>query len=118
MHPSLFLAVRCAQIRVVKADDLWMSPHYGRDSLAIHFTFGNYPAQAHRCVRELEQVLAPFLARPHWGKLFLLEAPALATVLPRLADYQAYCREVDPAGVFTNAFTHRVLGVGNSASRR
>jgi len=60
-------------------------------------------------VRDVERVLAPFEPRPHWGKVFEMQAPALARAFPRLADFAALRRRVDPDGVFGNAFLQRVL---------
>lgn len=48
--------------------------------------------------------------RPHWGKLHQLDAAALATRYPRFGEFQAVRRQVDPTGVFANAYLDRVLG--------
>lgn len=33
------------ELRVVKGDDLWLSPFRGRDALGIHITFGVHPTE-------------------------------------------------------------------------
>ena len=60
-----------SELRTVAADDLWLSPAYGRDSLAVHFTWRPGPGGgAARGRRHSRSALAPFAARPHWGKVF------------------------------------------------
>jgi len=49
-------------------------------------------------------------ARPHWGKYCPLSSETAGALYPRLADFRALCRHVDPQGVFRNEFVTRVLG--------
>ncbi|MCO5994572.1 FAD-binding protein [Actinoallomurus rhizosphaericola] len=101
--------LQICEIRTVAADDLWMSTSYGRDTVALHFTWVK-DADAVRPVLDLlEERLAPFDARPHWGKLFTTPADALRSRYPRLADFHALARDYDPNGVFTNDFLARHL---------
>jgi xylitol oxidase len=60
-------------------------------------------------VRRVEDALAPFAARPHWGKVYDRHEPADR---PRLADFRALADRVDPAGTFRNVMVDRVLGTG------
>ena len=57
----------------------------------------------------LEAELAPFGARPHWGKLFHGGAAGLAPLYPRFADFTALAGRLDPAGKFRNAFLDRTV---------
>lgn len=77
--------------------------------MAIHFTFANYPARVFPYVQQLERALAPFQARPHWGKLFTMDGNSLDKALPQLSAFRDYCRAVDPDGCFANSFTTRAL---------
>ena len=61
-------------------------------------------------VREIEEVLVPLGARPHWGKVFEMGAGAIAEAFPRLGDFVDLRDRVDPDRVFGNAFLDRVLG--------
>jgi xylitol oxidase len=93
-----------SEIRAIAADNLWMSPCYQQPCVAIHFTWKpNWPA-----VRELlpmiEENLAPFDARPHWGKLFTISAAHLRSLYKKLPDFQRLLRSYDPSGKFRNAF--------------
>ena len=99
------------EIRTVAADDLWLSPAYRSDSVALHFTWRPDAAAVRPVLARLEDRLAPFSARPHWGKVFLTAPAVLANVYPRLPDFAALARELDPAGTFVNEFLARhVLG--------
>jgi xylitol oxidase len=68
---------------------------------------------------ELERVLAPFDARPHWGKVFVAGAAELAPRYPRLADWLALRERLDPRGAFVNDWLRkRVLDAGAGRSGR
>jgi alditol oxidase len=103
--------LQVSELRTVAADRLWMSPQYGRDTLAVHFTWAPDWAAVAPVLARVEAALAPFGARPHWGKLFLADAAAIAGLYPRLPDFAALAERLDPRGVFANAWLHRhVLG--------
>ena len=53
-------------------------PAVRRDTVGIHFTWGPDQPAVERVLAEVEPALAPFGARPHWGKLFLAAAPRAA----------------------------------------
>lgn len=60
-------------------------------------------------VAVMEEALLPFGVRPHWGKVFEMDAAALMDAYPRLADFAALRERVDPEHTFGNAFLDRVL---------
>jgi xylitol oxidase len=100
-----------SEVRTIAADTLWASPHHGRDSVAIHFTWRPEPDAVARAVADLEAVLVPLGARPHWAKVFGDEAAEAARRLPRLADFLALAERLDPRHAFRNPwFEERVLG--------
>ncbi|WP_432836038.1 FAD-binding protein [Dactylosporangium sp. CA-092794] len=94
--------LQISEIRTVAADTLWLSPHYERDSVALHFTWVPNLDLVLPAVDALEEALAPFGARPHWGKVFR-HAPRY----PRSADFAALAARLDPRGAFRNAFVRR-----------
>jgi alditol oxidase len=103
--------VQVSEIRTIAADSLWMSPQYGQDTAAIHFTWKRQQQAVERAVAELERTLEPYGARPHWGKLFLAEAQAIAPLYERLSDFRELCERFDPRGAFRNPWLERhVLG--------
>jgi len=98
--------LQVTEIRTIAADRLWLSPQYERDSVAIHFTWKRDPEAVERVLVDVEAALAPFDARPHWGKLFLHAPPH-----PRGDDFLALAARLDPDGKFHNDwFARHVIG--------
>jgi xylitol oxidase len=60
-------------------------------------------------VRRLEEVLDGFGPRPHWGKVFTTPGGVLRGRYPRLDDFRALARGLDPEAKFANAFVRDVL---------
>ena len=81
--------IQVSEIRTIAADALWMSPQYGRDTVALHFTWSPEPTAVRRALAEVERVLARFKARPHWGKLFLAGADEIAPLYEPHGDFVA-----------------------------
>jgi xylitol oxidase len=104
--------LQTCEVRTVAADEQWLSPSHGRDTVALHFTWVEDTATVLPAVRRLEEALEPFDPRPHWGKVFTVPAAALRARYSRLDDFRALVRELDPAGKFTNAFVGDLLGRG------
>ncbi|OIJ63373.1 D-arabinono-1,4-lactone oxidase [Streptomyces mangrovisoli] len=96
--------LQTCEVRTIAADEQWLSPAYGRDSVALHFTWIEDTAAVLPVVRRLEAALDPFGARPHWGKVFTVPGAELRERYPRLGDFGALRERLDPAGTFTNAF--------------
>ncbi|PUA82252.1 FAD-binding protein [Nocardioides currus] len=88
------------EIRSAAADDLWLSPLRGRDSVMAHFTWRPEPDVVMPALRAVEEALAPFSPRAHWGKITAtpgLRAPERAY---DLAVFETLRRRLDPGGVF------------------
>ncbi|MFM9496388.1 FAD-binding protein [Streptomyces galilaeus] len=102
--------LQTCEVRTIAADEQWLSPAHGRDSVAVHFTWTDDTAAVLPVVRELEAALEPFEPRPHWGKVYELPASVVRGRYPRIDDFRALARDLDPAGTFTNAFVRDVLG--------
>ena len=93
-----------SEVRTIAADTLWMSPCYQQACVAFHFTWlPDWPA-VQQILPLIEAQLAPFTARPHWGKLFTLAPDQVRALYPRLADFQSLLRSYDPQGKFRNRF--------------
>jgi xylitol oxidase len=100
-----------SEIRTMAADRLWMSPQCGQDTAAFHFTWKREPEAVRRALADVEGVLRPFSARPHWGKVFVARAADVAPLYERLPDFVALMERLDPRGAFRNAWLEeRVLG--------
>ncbi len=107
--PAFDAHLLVTELRTVAADELWLSPAYQRDVLAIHFTWRNDTAGVLGVLPRIEAALAPFDARPHWGKAFTMPGETVRATLPRADDFLATAREADPRGVFRNDFLRRTL---------
>ena len=100
-----------SELRTVAADKLWMSTCYEQLSLAIHFTWKPDQEGVANLLPEIEKRLAPFEARPHWGKLFFMGSKTLESRYDRLADFRRLVSRYDPEAKFGNAFLRNKLGV-------
>lgn len=99
--------LQICEIRTVAPDDLWLSPSYQRDTVALHFTWIKDTAAVTPVIAAIEHVLAPLGARPHWAKLFTTAPHAVRALYPRSADFQRLLRDMDPAGKFRNSFVEK-----------
>jgi xylitol oxidase len=81
-----------------------MSPCYKQPSVAIHFTWKQNTDSVMKLIPVVEEQLAPFGARPHWGKLFTIPPAQLRSRYERYADFQRLLRQYDPKGKFRNEF--------------
>jgi len=98
-----------AEVRTIAADTAWLAPSSGRQSVGIHFTFRRDAGAVDAAVARIEEVLAPFDPRPHWGKVSAASVERLHEVYPRLDDFAALAQDLDPAGRFRNAYLARLL---------
>jgi xylitol oxidase len=105
VRPGLLVS----EIRSVAADQLWLSPAYGRDSIAIHFTWAQDDEAVAAAVDAVEAALDPFDPRPHWGKVFRTPQPPVAERYPRYDDARALVADLDPRGRFRNDFVDTYL---------
>ncbi len=98
--PHLFIS----EVRTIEADRLWTSTAYQRPSMAIHFTWKPEWPAVKSVLPMIEAKLAPFGARPHWGKLFTMAAPQIKPLYPEMSQYQGLMAHYDPQGKFRNRF--------------
>lgn len=111
LGPTLAPVLQVAEVRSVRADDFWLSPASGCDSVALHFTWILDEPAVRRAVAELEAALAPFEPRPHWAKVFTMPGATVRQRYPRLADFAALAARWDPQGVFGNDWLDEILDV-------
>ena len=103
--PHLFIT----EIRTIAADNLLMSPCNKQDSVTIHFTWKQEWDAVSKLLPQIEQALAPFNAKPHWGKLFTLSSQQLAKLYPQLPQFKQMVAQYDPTQKFRNAFLNEHL---------
>src|ERR1700704_4550870 len=103
VSPSLLIT----EIRTIAGDHLWLSPCYEQDCVTIHFTWKpDWPAVS-KLLPVIEKELAPFKARPHWGKLFTTSAKELKSIYKKMPEFVELSRRYDPQGKFRNEYLNR-----------
>lgn len=98
--PLLFIT----EIRTIKADDLWLSTAYKRESVAIHFTWKQMDKEVRALLPKIEAALAPFDVRCHWGKIFSIDKATLHERYERMDDFLVLVDEFDPKRKLKNAY--------------
>lgn len=101
--------LQISEVRTIASDLLWMSPCYEQDCIAIHFTWKQDWERVQRVLPIIEERLAPFEARPHWGKLFTLNSGRLQSLYKKLPDFRQLIERYDPAGKFRNSFLDQYI---------
>lgn len=97
--------LQISEVRTIAAEELWLSPSQGRDTVALHFTWVREPAAVQKVVGAIEDVLEPFDARPHWAKVFAMDSPR--DLYEHAGDFAQLLERSDPAGKFRNDFLDR-----------
>lgn len=92
------------EIRAIDGDELWMSPCYHQPSIAIHFTLKQDFNGVDALLPKIEEKLAPFGVKPHWGKLFTIPPAILQSRYEKIKDFQQLVNQYDPEGKFRNEF--------------
>ncbi|MGW7680366.1 FAD-binding protein [Kribbella sp. NPDC054772] len=101
--------LQVSEVRTIAADELWLSPSQGRDTVALHFTWVQDESVVRPVVAALEERLAPLDARPHWGKVFEADAAVLAERYSKVPDFIALAAKYDPTGKFRNPYLDTYL---------
>jgi alditol oxidase len=101
---EIFPELMISEIRTIDADNYWMSPCYKRPCVAIHFTWKQHPAEVTKLIAMIEAELAPYEARPHWGKLFTMAPSVLHSRYEKLPDFLQLLKTYDPKGKFRNKY--------------
>ena len=109
LAPRMTPLLLVCEVRTVAADDLWLSPCYGRETAGFHFTWRKDQAAIEALLPAMEDRLAPFGARPHWGKLFTLPAARIRASYPRLQEFRQLMASYDPSGKFQNPFIKSII---------
>jgi xylitol oxidase len=95
------------EIRTVRADDLWLSSSHGTDAVGIHFTWKPDEAAVRALLPTIEAAL-PATARPHWGKVFELDAAEVRSRYARWDDFAALAARYDPERRLVNPYLERL----------
>jgi xylitol oxidase len=101
--------LQISEVRTIAEDKLWMSPCYHQDCVAIHFTWKKDWESARQVLPLLEERLAQFEARPHWGKLFTMEPERLQSLYQKLPEFRQLLSHYDPDRKFSNEFLDKFI---------
>lgn len=103
-----------SQIRFVKADDIWLSPNYRRDS--CHFTLMtcNLSPQTRQMyfstVYDMFEQLN-YNPRYHFGKIVNVTSSQMRAIYPKFDDFLRVRSKLDPQGIFMNDMLGKLLGL-------
>jgi alditol oxidase len=106
MSNLLAPALLVSEMRTVRADDLWLSPAYGRDSVGFHFTWTGNASVVLPIVATIEERLLPLDPRPHWGKVSAMAPPTVISSYEHAPDFAHLMVEHDPTSKFRNDFVN------------
>ncbi len=96
------------EYRTVAADDIPLSPHYGRPSVTISLHEpANAPFEGY--FRDAQAVFRNHNGRPHWGKVHYLTAKELEPLYPKWAEFRRAREEMDPKGTFLTPYLQDLL---------
>lgn len=107
LAPRIAPHLLVSEVRTVAADRLWLSPAYGTDAVALHFTWHRRPDEVAALLPVIDAAL-PASARPHWGKVFTMPSDEVRGRYPRWEAFRELRDRRDPAGRFSNAWTRRL----------
>lgn len=103
------------ELRVIRGDDRWTSPHNGRDTMSVHLTVGTrYDMQrVIECCSEAEAAINAVdpTMRPHWGKVHHMGADRISKLYgeENLEKFRELCTAHDPDAKFRNEYVDSLL---------
>ncbi len=101
--------LKISEVRSMAGDSLWMSMAYGQDTVALHFSWNNdWPALS-ALLPLVEDRLAPFSPRSHWGKLSTYSGAEIQSQYPKAQEFRALAQRYDPQGKFHNDFLEATI---------
>lgn len=101
--------IQVSEVRTIAADQLWLSPSQGRETVALHFTWIQDEIAIRPVVAAVEEALNPLGARPHWAKIFAADAGYLRSCYPKTADFIDLAARYDPTTKFRNPYLDTYL---------
>lgn len=102
--------VLVTECRMVKKDNLPMSPAKGKTCVALHFTWYRKPEEVLVMLPVIENILVKYNAKPHLGKMFVMSGQRFEELYGEDLD-MLRCLMVkhDPEGKFRNNFMDKYL---------
>jgi betaine-aldehyde dehydrogenase len=106
-HPDVDSPV---QIRWQKQDEAWLSPQHRRETVSVSVS-GVIGTDYTPFFREVQALLLPMEARPHWGKWNAFTTEDIAPVYPRFDDFRRLRAQFDPEGRFANGYLRQLFKI-------
>ncbi len=96
--------------RFIAGDSAFLSPFHERDSVSVSVGYAAH-SDHWTLFSDVDRLLVEeFDARAHWGKNHLMTRERMARAYPRLEDFVAVRRELDPEGIFLNDHLRALVG--------
>lgn len=100
------------EIRWTCADDIWLSPSYGRETCWIGVvTYRPYGLSVpyRQFQEQFAEILSSHAGRPHWAKQHGLKPKDVEALYPKFGEYRQVLERVDPQGVLRSEYVRRHL---------
>ena len=96
--------------RIVKSDDIYLSPSYQRNAafIACHAYSKKDPLPYFKV---LEEIFRAYDGRPHWGKMHFLNAKDVENLYPMYDTFLKYRQLHDPMQLFLNPYLKNLFGI-------
>ncbi|WP_180073308.1 MULTISPECIES: D-arabinono-1,4-lactone oxidase [unclassified Acinetobacter] len=96
------------EYRLVRGDDIWLSPFYQQDSVSI--SIHQFYKQDYQAIfKWVEPILLKYGGRPHWGKIHSLQAAQLRTLYPKWDEFMQIRQELDPTQKWINPYLQKLF---------
>jgi len=94
--------------RVVKSDDVYLSPAYQRTGVYVSCHVYN-KKDYEPYFKALEEIFLHYDGRPHWAKLHTLTAKELVDKYPKFNEFNKHREVQDPHQIFMNDYLKKLL---------
>ncbi|KAF9054274.1 gulonolactone oxidase Lgo1 [Panaeolus papilionaceus] len=98
------------EIRFSAADDIWLSPSYGRRTCwvgIVQYKPYGFNIPYRKLFNAFEEIVIRHCGRPHWAKTHPFGPEALRRTYPHFNDFVRVIDEVDPKRMFRNEYVQR-----------
>eukprot|EP01080_Neovahlkampfia_damariscottae_P000817 gene817-9067_t len=100
-----------SEIRFIAKDDIWLSPFYNRDSVAISVILYDLNSIWESYSNDLEKIFIKHQGRPHYGKHHNRNATNLKHEFEKWDDFLKIRNQMDPDGIFLNDYLKNIFGL-------
>ncbi len=97
------------RLGMVARDDVWLSPAYGQDVVAVALDVSDASGRNLEALRQAEELFIYLGGLPNWAGWNTFTAGEAADVMPRYSDFVHIARDLDPDAIFRNAVADRLV---------